>query len=76
MTNINILQNVVVDKSKIAALIKETKSDDLKELLNIKDSQLANLRKGNRRPSANGLLRLMIMYDIAPGDIATVESAV
>lgn len=73
MSNISILQNVVVDKEKIAQLIKDTKSSDLKQLLDIKDSQVANLRKGERRPSANGLLRLMMMYGISPDDLATVE---
>ena len=73
MSNINILQNVVVDKHKIADLVRDMPKDDLKRLLGIKDSQVANLRNGDRRPSANGLLRLLMMHNIDPADLAGVE---
>lgn len=72
MNNVNILQNVVIDRCKIATIIKDTKSSDLKKLLNIKNSQVTNLRRGDRGLSANGLLRLMIMYDIKPDDLAII----
>ncbi len=63
-----------MDKEKVANLIKDTKNSDLKQLLDVKDSQVAHLRKGERRPSANGLLRLMIMYGVSPDEIATVDT--
>lgn len=74
MSTINILRNVVVDKDKIASLIKESKDSDLRELLDIKDSQIRHLRTGKRRPSANGLLRLLMMFEVPPSDLATVET--
>lgn len=73
MNNINVLQNVVVDTDKISALVKKTTPSDLKQLLDIKDSQVSNLRKGSRRPSANGLLRLMMLHNVNPSDLATIE---
>lgn len=72
MNSINLLQNVVVDKTKIAELVKSTNSKDLKQLLGIKDSQASNIRRGERKPSADGLLRLLMAYNIKPEELATV----
>lgn len=74
MKNISILRNVVVDRQKLATLCKGIDHEELAELLDVKTSQVANLRRGERRPSANGLLRLMMMYGIKPEDIAGVEA--
>lgn len=74
MSNINILQNVVVNRARIAELVKESKGSEIKQLLGIKDSQLSNLRRGDRNPSTDGLLRLMMMYDLTAEDLATVEN--
>ena len=74
MNNINILQNVVVNRDRIAELVKESSGSEIKQLLGIKDSQLSNLRRGDRSPSTDGLLRLMMMYNLTPEDLATVSS--
>lgn len=73
MSNINILQNVVVDKQKIAELIKDADNREIKQLLGIKDSQLHNLKRGERGPSSDGLLRLMMRYQVSADDLATVK---
>jgi hypothetical protein len=71
MTNINILQNVVVDKTKIADLVKDLSRDEMKQLLGVKNSQAANIRRGEKAPSTNGLLRLMILRGVSAEDLAT-----
>lgn len=72
--NINILQKIVLDKDKLAELVKGTDSKDLKELLGVKDGQISHLRQGRRRPDADGLLRLMMLYNLTPEDLATVKA--
>lgn len=71
MTNINILQHVVVDKGKVADLVKDLSKDEMKQLLGIQNSQIANIRRGEKGPSTNGLLRLMILRGVTAEDIAT-----
>lgn len=73
MKDISQLQNVVLDQDKLGALVRQTERDYLKQLLSVGDSQVANLRRGERKPSADGLLRLMMLYGVKPEDIATVK---
>lgn len=70
--DINNLQNTVLDQEKLASLTKQTSKDYLKQLLTIKDSQVANLQSGKRGPSTNGLLRLMLLYGLEARDIVTI----
>jgi len=71
--DINNLQNTVLDREKLAGWAKQTSKDYLKQLLTIKDSQLANLQNGKKGPSTNGLLRLMLLYGLEAKDIVTLE---
>jgi hypothetical protein len=73
MKDLNKLQNVRLDKGKLAGLIRETDRGTIKEVLQVKDSQLAYLRSGDRGPSVDGLLRLMMMYGLKPSDLVTLE---
>lgn len=70
MNDIDNLQNIVLDQTKLGALVRETSTNDLKQLLTIKDGQVSHLRRGARKPSADGLLRLMLLYKLSPADIA------
>lgn len=65
-----------MDKEKVAELVKQSTSNEIKQLIGIRDGQVSNLRHGVRGPSANGLLRLMMYYGVKPKDIAKeVEAA-
>jgi len=75
MKNIEKLQNVVVDREKVAALIKNSTANEVKQLIGVQDSQISNLRHGTRGPSANGLLRLMMYYGLQPKDLAKIEGS-
>jgi hypothetical protein len=75
MKDITQLQNVVLDKGKLATLVKTTEKDYLKQLLQIGDSQISNLRRGEKGPSADNLLRLMMLYGVKAEDIVTVSEA-
>lgn len=71
--DINNLQNAVLDQEKLAERLRTTSKDYLKQLLAIKDGQVAHLQKAARKPSANGLLRLMLLYGLEAKDIVKVE---
>lgn len=75
MKDITQLQNIVLDRGKLGALVKQTEKDYLKQLLSIGDSQVSNLRRGDRKPSADGLLRLMMLYGLKAEDIVTTPNA-
>lgn len=70
MKDINTLQNIQLDTKKLGEVLQNTKTADLKRLLNVGDSQIGFLRKGDRGPSASGLLRLMMLYGLKPKDLA------
>lgn len=71
--DISNLQNTVLDQAKLSELVKTTNNDYIKQLLDIKDAQLAYLKNGKRGPSTNGLLRLMLLYGLEAKDIVTVN---
>ena len=73
MNNIHLLQNIVLDKSKVTEVINATDVGDLKQLLRVKDSQASMLRKGHRWPSPDGLLRLMMFHGLKPEDVSTID---
>ncbi len=76
MKYIDQLQYVVIDKDKIAELVKSVNVNVVKELMGIKDGQVSHLRSGTRNPSANGLLRLMLFHNVSAEDIATVKAPI
>lgn len=71
--NINILQNVIVDRAKLADLVKGADVDELSQLLGVKRSQAYYVRRGERPPTIDGLLRLMMFHKLQPEDIAALE---
>lgn len=72
MNNINILRNMVVDRDKVADLVRNSDVDDLAKLLGVKRSQAYYVRRGERPPTIDGLLRLMMLHGLKPDDIATL----
>lgn len=71
--NINILQNVVVDRAKLADLLRGVDINDLSRLLGVKNSQAYYVRRGERPPNVDGLLRLMMLHKLQPEDLAALE---
>lgn len=74
MNNINDLQNVIIDHEKLRDLRGSVHRDIIGEKIGVGASQIANIEQGIRKPSANGLLRLMMLYGIKPEDIATIKN--
>ena len=67
--NITNLRKVTLDKSRLAEKVQSMSNDEIKDLLAVKDSQMFNIRRGEKSPSVDGLLRLMIYHDISPNDL-------
>ena len=65
------LQKVKLDRPKLQAAIASMPSDDIKELLSVKDSQMFNLRRGERQPTVDGLLKLMKYHGLGLDDVVT-----
>lgn len=76
MKDIAQLKNVKLDRDKLAALVRTTEKGYLKQLLQIRESQAANIRRGEKGPSTDGLLRLMLLYGLKAEDISIVEDPV
>ena len=72
MKDISTLQTAKLDQDKLGGLVSNTNEDYLKQLLGVGSSQIRSIRKGQRRPSADRLLRLMMLYDLKPADIITL----
>ena len=70
MKDISKLQNVELDRDKLGSLLQTTPNKELKRLLQVGDSQVSFLRRGERGPSADGLLKLMMLYGLKPQDLA------
>lgn len=71
--NINVLQNIVVDRGKVKSLIGQKSVNELEELFNVKQSQAYYLKRGERMPTIDGLLRLMMLHKLQPEDLAALE---
>jgi hypothetical protein len=71
--NINVLQNIVVDRGKVKSLVGSKSISELEELFNVKQSQAYYLKRGDRMPTIDGLLRLMMLHNLTPGDLAALE---
>lgn len=76
MKDIAQLKNVKLDRDKLAALVRTTEKGYLKQLLQIRESQAANIRRGEKGPSTDGLLRLMLLYGLKAEDISVVEEPI
>lgn len=73
MKDIETLQNIKLNRAKLSEVLQGTKTAELKQLLNVGAGQIGWLRKGERSPSASGLLRLMLRYGLKPKDLAITE---
>jgi hypothetical protein len=71
--DISKLPNVVLDRKKLAELINQTSPEYVGQLLAVKTSQVYNLRRGVRTPTVDGLLRLMMLYNLKPEEITTIK---
>jgi transcriptional regulator with XRE-family HTH domain len=73
MVDITELQNVVLDKGKLADRVRMTDRHYIGQVLGVGDSQVEKLRRSERSPSVDGLLRLMLFYGLKPEDLVKVE---
>jgi hypothetical protein len=71
--NIDILQNIVVDRNKLHDLVKDSDVNELSRLLGVKNGQAYYVRRGERPPTIDGLLRLMMLHNLQPGDLAALQ---
>lgn len=71
MKDIPNLKNIVVDTSKFKDLRGDASRAEIGQKIGVTGNQIANIEAGYRKPSANGLLRLMVLYGLKPQDVAT-----
>jgi transcriptional regulator with XRE-family HTH domain len=64
------LQKVKLDPNKLRDLRGERSQTDVGTAIGVTGGQISNIENGAKKPSAEGLLRLMLLYDICPKDIA------
>lgn len=73
--NITELNNIVLDPKKLKPLRGTVSREHIGRQIGVGGSQIANYENGERKPSADKLLRLMMLYGVKPDDISTVEIA-
>lgn len=73
MKDITQLQKVTLDKVKLKSLRGSVSRAAVGQQIGVGSSQVANYENGERKPSADKLLRLMMLYNVKPDEIATVE---
>ncbi len=69
--NIDKLLKVQLDKGKVADLVKGHDGEEMKRILNVKNSQLCNIRRGEKAPSIDGVLRLMVLHGLKAEDLTS-----
>jgi transcriptional regulator with XRE-family HTH domain len=74
MKDINNLQNVELDPAKLKGLRGSVDKAAVGSQIGVGSTQIANYENGYRKPSADKLLRLMLLYNVKPEDI-TLEVA-
>lgn len=76
MNDISNLHNLVLNGKKIRELRENAALEraDVGKRIGVGSSQIANIEQGIRKPSANGLLRLMLLYGVKPEDLTMVET--
>jgi hypothetical protein len=70
--NINLLQNIIIDKDKVRELVKDRPVEEIERLFGYNKSQAYNVKNGLRLPSRDGILRLMMLHGLSAEDLATV----
>jgi transcriptional regulator with XRE-family HTH domain len=63
-------QNIKIDHNKLRDLRGERSQADIGEAIGVSGGQISNIENGAKKPSAEGLLRLMLLYNVCPKDIA------
>lgn len=70
MQDIDNLTNIVVDTTKFKDLRGGLSRAEIGRKIGVTGNQIANIEAGYRKPSADGLLRLMVLYRLKPQDLA------
>lgn len=74
MKDIEDLEKIVVDHTKWLALRGGISRESVGKILGVSANQIANYEMGRKTPPGDRLLRLMMLYNVRPEDIATVAS--
>jgi len=74
MNDIDTLQDLVLDKDKLTETIQRMDNEEIKQFFGVKDSQMFYLRRGEKWPTVEGVLRLMNKYKLKPQDMLKPSS--
>lgn len=70
-TDITNLQSITLDPGKLRVLRGDRPRKAVAAAIGVGVSQVANIEQGIRKPSGEGLLRMMLLYGAGPCDVAT-----
>jgi transcriptional regulator with XRE-family HTH domain len=75
MKDILKLRNIELDPRKLRPLRGNVSRAAIGESIGVGSSQVANYENGAKKPSADKLLRLMMLYNVRPEDLAVEVDA-
>lgn len=73
MKDITQLQKITLDRGKLKALRGSVSRAAVGQQIGVGSSQVANYENGERKPSADKLLRLMMLYNVRADELSTVQ---
>ena len=73
MFDTNKLKEIGINHAKLKELRGTVNQSEIGGKIGVSDRQISNIEAGIRNPSAEGLLRLMLLYGIKPEDIALIK---